>query len=771
MMRSTFLLGKQLNILIVVSAFGLCVLVSGKTADAQQLSQKVREHVMKATGQILLGQKKAREDKIEGIAWGSGWFINGTGLMVTNSHVVNVGHYAMNPWDAFQRTNQIGIPQYQITLNGGTDEEKRYRGERMYLVESADLAFLQVYDEDNAPLITRHYLTLVPSDEVKLGQRVFAGGYPHGDKMATSREKNAPVTITSGNITNIIHAPSGRIKKFRSDAEIVGGNSGGPLVDNAGRLVGVNVEGGVDASEQGKSAGQIPAAVVIDFLRGALGLNKIDTDLGPFLPYLLDKNLHVFVPGKTRLKGIDIVEFKDGDETEGQITDEHLTWKTKFGDIQVPVNRAGYVINDDGKVYLLTDGGERLRADAGDVEFSFTNSRGQKSKLKMSNLRSVLFRKQTETIDFPDLEALVLDGEGCKLYLTDVEGQVKFLSDDDGEISLPLDEIRKVESRYSKQTLHRIDGSSTTGSFMSHTLNGKLALLGVSVQLSLQDAGRFARQRVNLADMYDKSISLAMRTQVEDDDELATIADRLDNGDWKKAGAQLDELMEPAALKAREKPLQQQIQILHAEYLLRDGEYENASAGFKKLRKAKIEGVGSYATGRYHVLKVYPAGTYHGRQLSDPEVFDQAARDLSDKILDVADEIMVSNSKATITKFSDWTKRESNARKIEKDLNIATSLVLIKAERVKFQMWRYRQNINWETLLMLFEESQQLEAQRKERQGQGQSTRNVIRKLRRVSKNADKVLNHYRELRRQMNPLGDGPSYRVDDPSVADFLN
>ena len=132
---------------------------------------------------------------------------------------------------------------------------------------------------------------------------------------------------------------------------------------------------------------------------------------------------------------------------------------------------------------------------------------------------------------------------------------------------------------------------------------------------------------------------------------------------------------------------------------------------------------------------------------------------------------MVSNSKATITKFSDWTKRESNARKIEKDLNIATSLVLIKAERVKFQMWRYRQNINWETLLMLFEESQQLEAQRKERQGQGQSTRNVIRKLRRVSKNADKVLNHYRELRRQMNPLGDGPSYRVDDPSVADFLN
>lgn len=770
MMRSTCLPSKQLKILIVVSAFGLCVLLSGRTADAQQLSAKVREHVMKATGQILLGAKKARENKLEGIAWGSGWFINSTGLMITNSHVVNVGHYAMNPWDAFQRHSQLGIPQYQITLDGGTDEEKRYRGERMYLVESADLAFLQVYDEDNAPLTTQHYLTLVPSDEIKLGQRVFAVGYPHGDKMATSREKNAPVTITSGNITDIIYAPSGRIKKFHSDAEIVGGNSGGPLVDDSGRLVGVNVEHGVGVIEGGVSAGQIPAAVVIDFLRGALGLNKIDTDLAPFLAYLLDKNQHVFVPGKVRQKGVDIVEFSDGEETEGQITDEQLTWKTKFGDIQVPVNRAGYVINDNGKVYLLTDGGERLRADAEDVEFSFTNSRGQKSKLKMSNLRSVLFRKQTEQIDFPDVDVLVLDGEGCKLYLTDVEGQIKFASDDNGEISLPLDEIRKVVTRYSKQTLHKIDGSSTTGSFVSHTLSATLALLGVPVQLSLKDAGRFTRRRANLAEVYDKSISLAMRTQVEDDDELLTIADRLDNGDWKKAGAQLDELIAPAALKEREKPLQQQIQVLHAEHLLRSGKYQNASAAFKKLRKAKIEGVGSYAAGRYHVLKIYPAGAYRGQQLSDPKVFDQAARDLSEKILATANEIMVANSKATITKFSDWTKRESDARKIEKDLNIATSLVLMKAERVKFQMWRYRQDLNWETLLMLYEESQRLDAQRKERQGQGQATRNVVRKLHKVQKQMNKVLNRYRELRRQMNPLGPGPSYRVDDPSVADFL-
>lgn len=768
-MRTTHTLCKQLKILIVLSAFGLCVFAPGKTAEAQQLDAKVREHVMKATGQILLGAKKPREDKLEGIAWGSGWFINGTGLMVTNSHVVNVGHYAADPWTAFQKHNQIGIAQYQITLDGGTDAEKRYRGERMYLVESADLAFLQVYDEDNAPLSTPHYLTLVPSYEVEVGQRVFAIGYPHGDKMATSREKNAPVTITSGNITEIVYAPSGRIKKFRSDAEIVGGNSGGPLVDQDGKLVGVNVEGGVDVTEAGVSAGQIPAAVVIDFLRGALGLNKIDTELAPFLPYLLDRNQHVFVPGTTRQKGIDVVRFQDGEETEGQITDEQIIWKTEYGEVPVPVAWSGYVINDDGKAHLLIDGGERLRANAEDVEFNFTNSRGQKSRLKMSNLRSVLFRKPAEKIKPPDVDALVLDGEDCKLFLTDVEGQIKFKSDDDRVISLALNKIRRVDTKSYKQTLHKIDGSSVTGKFEDHTFSGKLALLGSPVRLSLKAAKRSSHWQANPAELSDRSVSLTMRLQVDDDD-LIAVADRLDRGDWEKAGAQLDELIVPSVLKQREKPLQQQIQVLHAEHLLRKGDYETASAGFKKLRRAKIEGVASYASGRYHVLEVYPAGTFRGQQLSDPRVFDQAARDLADEILAAADELIVANSKATVTQFSDWTKREADARKMEKDLNIATSLVLMKAERVKFQMWRYRQDLNWDTLKMLFEERQSLQSELDEMQGQNKSTRNVVRKLTRIQKQMNKVLTRYRELRRMMNPLGDGPSYRVDDPRAADFL-
>lgn len=751
-------------------AFGFCCLLCDGVAEAQQLSPEVREHVKNATGQILMGSKKRGEDKIEGRGWGSGWFINSTGLMVTNSHVVNPTHYALDPFTAFQDHNAAGITQYEVTLRGGTETEKTYRGERMYVCESADLAFLQVYDEDSKPLSTPYSLKLLPSDQVVKGQRVFAIGYPHGDRMATSRDKHAPVTITAGNIIDIVYAPSGRIKKFRSDAEIVGGNSGGPLVDERGRLIGVNVEGGVDVSEEaGVSAGQIPGAVIIDFLRGALGLNKIDTALEPFLPFLVDKNLHVFVPGKVRKKGIDVIQFEDGEESEGRITDEKLTWNTPFGPVTVPTNRVGFALNDNGKAILLLDGGERITADAADIQFKFVNDRDQHLTVKLADLRSVLFRKQTGKIDFPDLDAVELVGEGCKLYLTGVKGEIKFDEEGNGPVTLKLEDIRRIDSMHFKQTIHKFDGAKITGKFKPHQLTAKLVLLDAPITFSLEQAKSLTLRRINPAEIVNDKTSLAMRLEI-DDQALLKIAGRLDAGESKQAGAMLDELLEPAALKAREKPLREQILVLNAERLLRGRKYQDASAGFKKLRRAKIEGVQWYAKGRYHVLKNYPDGKFTGLELSDPSVFNKAATEISDKILADAHELMAAQSKIKISHFNDWKGLEASTGRIEKSLGIATSLILQRGERTMFQMWRFRQDLNWKTLKWLFEEDTRFRSDFETRRANGKPVQGVARKLVKIRKQIETVRIKYRDLRQRMNPLGDGPSYRVDDPDAADFL-
>jgi len=756
-----------------VLAFGLACLILGKTVFAQEMPQGVREHIRKATGQILMGSKTPGEDKIDGIAWGSGWFINSTGLMVTNDHVVNWAHCSPDPFEAFQKARSVGIYKYRITLNGGTDEEKFYYANRMYQSESADLALLQVLDEDDAPLQTPHYLELIPSEEIKEGMRVYTVGYPHGDRMAKSKDKQAEVSVSAGNITEVVYAPSGRIKKFRSDAEIAGGNSGGPMVDLHGRCVGVNVEGGVDPGEDtGVSCGQIPADVVIDVLRAALGLNKIDTDLAPFLHLLLDKNLMVFVPGKERKKDKDVVEFKDGERTSGQITDQELEWKTPLGSIKLPIKAAGFVINDSGTARLLLDGGERFSADASDVVLNFTSSRGQESKLNMSNLRSVLFKKPTQIVELPDIDTIALVGDGCKMYLANVQGDIKFADDNQGKISLALDEIRKIDTRYYKQEIHKTDGSLLTGKFEPHTIKATLAVSNTPFSFSLFKAKQANLKNSNPRLLTEKRVKLSKRLGInEDHDYLTEIAELLEDGNWKKAGALLGELMDPGFLKEKEKPTRQQIEVLQADFLLRKGNYKEAFKGFKGLRRAKIEGVAWYASGRYHVLKLHPEGDYQGQQLSDPKVFDRAAQNIADQIIASACEIMDAHGKTKIAKFSDWSSLESKASRMEKDLQIATSLILWPGEKTKFQMWRFRQKRNWDGLKMLFDTFNELVTELETRRANNRPTASIVRKINRIRKQIDTILIKYRALRQMMNPLGDGPGYRLDDPDAEDFMD
>ena len=139
---------------------------------------------------------------------GTGFFITDQGYILTNNHVV-------------EGTNEVNI-----VLSDGTQEKATIVGTDQY----ADIAVLKA--DGKVPAV----VTLGNSDKMDPGESVIAIGSPLGDFKNTVTVGVVSATgrsIDSGNgytIENLI----------QTDAAINHGNSGGPLVNLAGEVIGIN---------------------------------------------------------------------------------------------------------------------------------------------------------------------------------------------------------------------------------------------------------------------------------------------------------------------------------------------------------------------------------------------------------------------------------------------------------------------------------------------------------------------------------------------------
>ena len=144
-----------------------------------------------------------------GVATGSGFVIHRDGTILTNQHVVE---------GARQVTVQFADKKTATARIVGQDR-------------STDLAVLRV-DTSGLDL---HPLQLGDSKAVQVGDPTIAIGNPFGLER----------TLTTGVISAVqrrIKAPNGFAidNVLQTDAAINPGNSGGPLLDAAGRVIGIN---------------------------------------------------------------------------------------------------------------------------------------------------------------------------------------------------------------------------------------------------------------------------------------------------------------------------------------------------------------------------------------------------------------------------------------------------------------------------------------------------------------------------------------------------
>jgi S1-C subfamily serine protease len=192
--------------------------------DLQNNLADVIDHVHQSLVQISNGRGA-----------GAGTIWHSDGLIITNAHVVH-GHQHLNVTLPDGRTLPTQVIAYDKDL---------------------DLAALSV-NADNLPTIE-----LGDSRLLKAGQWVMAVGHPWGVQGA----------ITSG----VVIGAGGDLPEMQTGREWIAldlhmrpGHSGGPLVDSAGRLVGINTM--ITGPDVGFA---IPVQTVKTFLKEALGAQKV----------------------------------------------------------------------------------------------------------------------------------------------------------------------------------------------------------------------------------------------------------------------------------------------------------------------------------------------------------------------------------------------------------------------------------------------------------------------------------------------------------------
>jgi S1-C subfamily serine protease len=156
-------------------------------------------------------------------ALGSGFVIDRAGHIVTNYHVVR------------------GATTIQVSFSNN----ERYRARLVGSDPSTDIAVLKV----NVPASALKALPLGNSDAVRVGDQVIAIGNPFGlDRSVTAGIVSAVQRrIEAPNNLSIAHV-------IQTDAALNHGNSGGPLLDAQGEVIGVNAQietGGVSQGNVG----------------------------------------------------------------------------------------------------------------------------------------------------------------------------------------------------------------------------------------------------------------------------------------------------------------------------------------------------------------------------------------------------------------------------------------------------------------------------------------------------------------------------------------
>jgi uncharacterized protein (TIGR03067 family) len=177
-------------------------------------------------------------------AHGSGFFAGEANMVLTNAHVVTSGN------------SDSPFPQrIEVVINSGQDNEKTCLGELTGIDPQLDLAIISVVGENLPPP-----LKIVSARDLEETQTVYIFGFPLG------RALGKELTVAKSSITSFRKNDAGALERIQVNGGMHAGNSGGPVVDAKGQVIGVAVAG--IRNTQINVA--VPGDAVQDFLGGRI---------------------------------------------------------------------------------------------------------------------------------------------------------------------------------------------------------------------------------------------------------------------------------------------------------------------------------------------------------------------------------------------------------------------------------------------------------------------------------------------------------------------
>jgi S1-C subfamily serine protease len=150
-------------------------------------------------------------------ALGTGFVVDKQGYILTNAHVVD---------DNGQRANSV-----TVVFKKSGSQTQRVAGQLVGVDVGSDVAVIKV----DPAKVDLNPLPLGDSDSVQVGEPVVAIGNPLGYDFSIT----AGIVSATG---RSLQAPNGQTipNGIQTDAAINQGNSGGPLIDSSGRVIGIN---------------------------------------------------------------------------------------------------------------------------------------------------------------------------------------------------------------------------------------------------------------------------------------------------------------------------------------------------------------------------------------------------------------------------------------------------------------------------------------------------------------------------------------------------